>query len=79
MFLGMLIATIKRRQLWSVTPMDPAAWYVLLSKHQTDLAANQAAALANSPPALEIWGAQSKVSATPLSGWSAKYVRRLLM
>lgn len=81
MFLGMLASTIKRRQLWSVMPMDPGAWYVLLTKHQSDLLARQAAALASAPSALEqVRGAPSTrhcFSGTQRRfwhGWVALYV-----
>lgn len=46
-FFGMLTNTFKRRQLWSLLPMDPSAWYYLLTGHQTRLLTHQSATLAS--------------------------------
>lgn len=46
MFFSMLTNTFKRQQLWSLLPMDPSAWYFLLTQHQSELTASQSATLA---------------------------------
>ena len=60
-FLGMLSSTIRRRQLWAVMPMDPAAWFVLLTKQQAELHEHQAAALKSASSALGDLKSASKV------------------
>lgn len=46
MFFGMLTNTFRRQQLWSLLPMDPAAWYFMLTQHQAELTQQQAQTLA---------------------------------
>lgn len=44
----MLHNTFKRQQLWTILPMDPSAWYFLLTAHQAELLSSQAAVIASS-------------------------------
>ena len=45
----MLHNTFKRQQLWAILPMDPSAWYFLLTTHQSELLSSQAAVIASTP------------------------------
>lgn len=47
-FFGMLTNTFKRQQLWAMLPMDPSAWYFLLTAHHSELISSQTSAIESS-------------------------------